>query len=62
MSLAEKLLLEIKTLNVLLAMNDNEAAHYAFNNVDEFTERLDIYVSQHHYKWARMGLIDEVNE
>lgn len=64
MSLAKELLLEMRVRDTLLAMNDNEAAHYAFNRVDELMERLDLYVSQHNYKCARMGICaeDEIDQ
>ena len=59
MSIAKELLLEMRVRDTLLAMNNNEAAHYAFDRIDRLTEKLNLYTSQHHYKMARMGLCTE---
>ena len=60
MSVVKELLVEIWVRDSLLAMRDNdEAAFYAVDRIDKLTERLNVDVSRHHYKWARMGLCDE---
>ncbi len=59
MSIAKGLLLEIRVRDSLLVMSDNEAAHYAVDRIDTLTEWLNVDVSRHHYKWARMGLCTE---
>ena len=59
MSIAKDLLLEMRVRDTLLAMNDPEGAHYAFCRVDKLTEKLNLYVSWHHYKMGRMGLCTE---
>ena len=58
MSIAKGLLLEIR--DSLLGMrDDDEAALYVVDRIYTLTKWLDEDVSQHHYKWARMGLCGE---
>ena len=55
MSTVEKLILEVKVLDILVAKGDYQAANFACGAIDILMDRLDEYAMEYNYKMTRKG-------